>query len=1103
MYGVWVRSLRVLFLWACSAIAAGCGDKDDDLVSKLIANDLSLTTAEDTPVSGSISASGQVGRLRVVVERGPSHGTLTLSETAFTYTPALNYAGADSVTVIVSDDKRSSRATVDITITPVNDPPVTTGLAAFTVEEDGSVPLTPAALGVTDVDDFPSSLSVSIPSSAAYRVDGSELIPHPNFYGELQLSVTVSDGSDQVGVLVTINVTPVNDAPNVVVPEPQVTDEGVPFTFTGDAVVNVSDVDAGSSPLVIELAASNGAITLSGVSGLTFTQGDGTADAAMRFSGSTSATNAALAGMIVTPPADFNGLIDLTLTASDQGAFGSGPVGTDSESFTLGVNAVDTPPFNHLPDTRNVNEDETLAFTAANTVSVADRDGPDATTVALQVTNGTLTLGVSSGVTFTIGDGNADAVMELSGPLAAINAALATLTFRPNENYNGEATLTVTSTVNGLSDTDDCTITVAARNDAPLLTGPTTINLDPLGIVTFEGALLYAVADVDAGDAQLELTISATTGAFQVSGITAYLVSFPSANTIVLTGRLADFAADLDLLQWDPQAPSLSTPVTVTLTLADGGASGAGGPLSDTHTTTIIDGLPTFAIADSFQAQGNVRRTIAAPGVLANDSPAGDITIVDFDAVSTLGGTVSVAADGAFTYDPPLGVGAREPAGVDDTFTYTIANGGGETAVGTVTMKILRVFWFVDKDGASTTQDGSQLAPFDTIEEAVLAATSSSPGSTIWVRNAATPYDVEITVPADTILRGSRVDFPLQTGQVLLGTGKPVLRNSATIPVRIAANGQVTGFDFVPGTLHAGPAIAVDNVANGLIDHVTIDGFDTAIRYLNNTDVPSVNNVEIRNAATRAIQLTTDRFTTIAIFDSGFEDVGNGIEVISTPGVNDAGHLLLRVFSVEALRVDGSFLTFQSTSSSAAVNQLRVDNLDIQNPLVSAVSGGAAIAVNVSGGGLNFEITNTTINGDFARGVDMQAATNPATRVNGRVSQLTINGGGAAMSGGGVVIGSVAASGQLDITMDNSTVSGTTGRGMTFASNGVNACLDLSTSSFGGDDRFELAQGPTPLALEGYTSGAVEAYFTPRGVTEAIDESGVFTGGACREPPVF
>src|SRR5205823_6463382 len=54
------------------------------------------------------------------------HGDLTLSPTgAFLYTPQANFYGLDSFTYRVSDGSLlSNPATVTITVTPVNDPPV-------------------------------------------------------------------------------------------------------------------------------------------------------------------------------------------------------------------------------------------------------------------------------------------------------------------------------------------------------------------------------------------------------------------------------------------------------------------------------------------------------------------------------------------------------------------------------------------------------------------------------------------------------------------------------------------------------------------------------------------------------------------------------------------------------------------------------------------------------------------------------------------------------------------------------------------------------------------------------------------------------------------
>ncbi|MEA2114094.1 MAG: DNRLRE domain-containing protein [Thermodesulfobacteriota bacterium] len=83
----------------------------------------SFSTAEDQTVSGTVAAGNDTG-ISYQIQQNVSHGTLFLKTDTgqFTYTPQAGFTGTDSFTFQTSD---GHTATVSITITPVNDTPVT------------------------------------------------------------------------------------------------------------------------------------------------------------------------------------------------------------------------------------------------------------------------------------------------------------------------------------------------------------------------------------------------------------------------------------------------------------------------------------------------------------------------------------------------------------------------------------------------------------------------------------------------------------------------------------------------------------------------------------------------------------------------------------------------------------------------------------------------------------------------------------------------------------------------------------------------------------------------------------------------------------------
>ncbi len=86
----------------------------------------SLTTNEDTELSILLIGSDTDGdTLTFIIENAPSNGTLSGSQSNIVYRPNADYNGTDTFTFVTNDGKeKSTPATVNITITPVNDDPI-------------------------------------------------------------------------------------------------------------------------------------------------------------------------------------------------------------------------------------------------------------------------------------------------------------------------------------------------------------------------------------------------------------------------------------------------------------------------------------------------------------------------------------------------------------------------------------------------------------------------------------------------------------------------------------------------------------------------------------------------------------------------------------------------------------------------------------------------------------------------------------------------------------------------------------------------------------------------------------------------------------------
>ena len=239
-----------------------------------------------------------------------------------------------------------------------------------------------------------------------------------------------------------------------------------------------------------------------------------------------------------------------------------------------------------------------------------------------------------------------------------------TLTYTPAANANGSATVTVRAkddggTANGGADTGaprTFTITVTPVNDSPVA-NPDRVTVsedDPAG-VTFD--VLANDTDVDTGD-----TIS--------------LLSYDGST--IADGTLTGGGGGS--FRYVPDSGYAGTE-----TFAYVAADGAGATSSATVTITVtpVQHAPV-AGSDAYATPLGTPISVAAPGVLGNDGdPDGDAITVQTTPVSgPANGTVTLAADGSFTYVPNGGFTGT------DSFTYRIVDSTGRSADGTVTVTV-------------------------------------------------------------------------------------------------------------------------------------------------------------------------------------------------------------------------------------------------------------------------------------------------------------------------------------------------------------------------------------------------------------------------------
>ena len=632
----------------------------------------------------------------------PANGTVVVSAGGdeLTYEPNPDYCndppGTTPDTFTYTLAPGGSTATVSVTVTCVDDPPVAVNDAVTVAEDDPATTVDVLANDTDPEGDAITIESVVQPANGVVVVTngGADLTyqPDPNYCNDPPgttpdtFSYTINGGSEAT---VSVTVTCVDDPPEAVDDVATVTEDD-PATPV-DVLAN--DIDPEGDPITIEsvVQPANGAVVVTNAGAdLTYqpdenycnTQAGGSPDTfSYTINGGSTATVSVMVTCVDDPPTAVN---DAATVTEDDPATTVDVLAndTDPEGDPITIESVTQPTngavvisaagdeLTYEPDPDYCNDPpgttpDTFTYTinggstAAVSVTVTCVDDPpvavnDAATV--EEDDPATTVDVLVNDTDPEGDPiTIESVVQPANGVVVITNAGADLTYQPDPNYcntqAGGSPDTFTYTINGGS-TATVSVTVTCVPDVP-------VAVDDAATVTEDDPA--TTIDVLANDVDPDPV-----------GMTIASVTQPANGTVLVTNGGANLTYQPNPNYCNTQAGG--TPDTFSYTLDPGGSTA-----TVSVTVTCVDD-PPVAVDD---VATFTEDAAASPiPVLANDIDV-DAGPISVDSVTQpANGTVVVTGGGTgVTYQPDSNYCNNQSGGLPDTFNYTLAPGGSTATV--------------------------------------------------------------------------------------------------------------------------------------------------------------------------------------------------------------------------------------------------------------------------------------------------------------------------------------------------------------------------------------------------------------------------------------
>jgi len=574
-----------------------------------------------------------------------------------------------------------------------NAPPIALGDEAVTPQG------TPVTVPVLNNDFDPEGAPLTVVGfsqgehgTVSLNLDGTlTYTPDPDFSGEDTFTYTVCDpeGLCSTGtVTVSVRAETVGNMPPLAVDDAVSTEEDLPLAI--EVLANDSDPDGDSLAITSFTQPANGSVSCTGAEcaytpndnfygtdSFTYTIDDGQG-------GRDSATVVITVEAVNDPPVSLNDSVttsedvpvEVEVLANDSDPEGKLDPGSLSVTNALqhgnvtvhpdGILTYEPDPDFHGTDhfTYEVCDADGLCSSALVTIDVLAVNDPPAAQDDSAATDEDTSVVIAVTANDSDPDGNLDmgSLMIAANPSkgTAVAQPDGTILYTPDPDFHGVDSFSYqVCDTEGLCGTATVTVTVAPVNDPPILSSVSDQSVSEGSTLT----VLFTCTDID-GDALALTAGHLPEGAsFRDRGDgTATLTYSPGFDTVA-----------------HPDTSVLLGSVEVTC--SDGGASA-----SQSFDITVLDvNRPPLAQDDAYMTDEDTPlRVEAASGLLADDSdPDGDpISVISFPSQSAQGGAVAVSPDGSFRYTPPADFYGT------DSFTYTLADGSGETSTATVTLAV-------------------------------------------------------------------------------------------------------------------------------------------------------------------------------------------------------------------------------------------------------------------------------------------------------------------------------------------------------------------------------------------------------------------------------